>query len=288
MKWTEEHLNFLREHSYLKETELAQILNTTKGSIHQACRRYNIEINLDKKYWTPEEEICFKTDWENESLSYKYLSKKYKNRSVTALKSKAKRLGLSKRQHDSSYLTIKDITTEMQVSKDRVRNWIKHGLKYHNSQIKPYKYLISQSDLLSFLEKHQDLFNASKISEYLFIDEPDWLKKKRRNDRNKFIRKMGIKYTNSEKKTVEQLFKIGKSNADIAKTLNRTESGIERLLYEMNLSRKKYNSYEIEIIRNNADTKTIDEIVKMLPLRTKSGIIAKCQQLHIKYHSKKR
>lgn len=288
MKWTETRLNFLREHSYLKETELAQILNTTKGSIHQACRRYNIEINLDKKYWTPEEEICFKTDWGNESLSYKYLSKKYKNRSVTALKSKAKRLGLSKRQHNSSYLTIKDITTEMQVSKDRVRNWIKHGLKYHNSQIKPYKYLISQSDLLSFLEKHQNLFNASEISEYLFINEPEWLKEKRRNDRDKFVRKMGVRYTNSEKKTVEQLFKIGKSNADIAKTLNRTESGIERLLYEMNLSRKKYNSYEIDIIRNNADTKTIDEIVKMLPLRTKSGIISKCQQLHIKYHSKKR
>lgn len=43
---------------------------------------------------------------------------------------------------------------------------------------------------------------------------------------------------------------------------------------------------EIEIIKNNYRTHTLDEIVEMLPLRTRSGVIAKCEQLKIKYHTK--
>lgn len=286
MRWTKDKIEFLKQHTNLTVSELAEILQMSEGSVLQACKRHNIDVNLTKIYWSDEETKKFITDWQDETISYKSLSKKYQNRSITALKSKAKRLGLSQRQHDSSYLTVKDIMTEMNVSKDRVRGWIKHGLKYHISKIKPYKYLISQSDLLTFLEKNQSLFDASQVSEYLFVEEPEWLKNKRRTDRNTFIRKMGVKYSEGELKTITFMFKMGKSNQEIAKVVNRTESGIEKILTELKLSRKKYNQYEIEIIKQNADTKTIDEIAKMLPLRTKSGIIAKCQQLQIKYHSK--
>lgn len=289
--WTKEEIEILKdlcEHNQTLNRIQKDLPGKTAAQIRSKCQRLNISFNKERKYWSVQELSEFREDWEDATISYTGLRKKYKNRSITALRSCASRLGLAERPHDESYLTISDIMSEMQVSKDRVRMWIRNGLKYHKSKIKPVKYLIDSDDLLLFLKEHPDFYDASKISDYLFCDEPEWLREKRRQDISDFrIRsKKSEYYSDQECKYIISMFKRGKSNAEIAKELNRTEYGIERMLSILGYSRRRYNDYEIEIIKNNYRTHTLDEIVEMLPLRTRSGVIAKCEQLKIKYHTK--
>lgn len=45
--------------------------------------------------------------------------------------------------------------------------------------------------------------------------------------------------------------------------------------------------YELEIIRKNSPYMTIQELSKLLPLRTARGIQSKCEQLGLEYHISK-
>lgn len=269
-------------------TLVSALPEKSETQIRAKCKALHISFKKQRNYWSEQELQNFQEDWMDATISNAALRKKYQNRSITALRSCAKRLGLSERPHDDTYLTISDIMSEMQVSKDRVRMWIRNGLKYHKSHIKPIKYLIDVKDLLDFLQAHPSFYDASKVSQYIFYNEPEWFKQKRREDKTNFRTrsKKSEYYSDEECKQIIKMFKTGKSNAEIAKTLNRTEYGIERILSMLGYSRKRYNDYEIEIIKNHLESHTIDEITAMLPLRTKSGVIAKCEQLKLKYHSK--
>lgn len=286
--WTKEEEQKLKALCDAKKTLkhiMSALPDKTAVQIYHKCEALNLNFKKQRQYWTDDEKQAFKNDWQDSSISIPQLRRRYKNRSYIALSRQAKRMKLPKRSYDNSYLTVRDITTEMQVSKDRVRTWLKHGLKYHNSNIKPYKYLIDESDLLKFLENNPSFYDASKISSYLFNPEPQWLKTKRFKDAENFRTrsKKSEYYSNNECIQIINMFKQNKSNAEIAKALNRTESGIERMLALLNCSRKHYNQYELDILYKYHDQIHLDELVKMLPLRTRNGIIHKCQQLKLKY-----
>lgn len=286
--WTEEEKRLLTELCEKNKTLKAMqksFPDKTEAQIRTKCKNMGLEFNKKHKKWSPEELERFKADWSNHSISNTRLRTKYKNRSIMALRACARRLGLAERPYDDSYLRIGDIVEEMQVSKDRVRMWIRNGLKYHKSHIMPVKYLISQEDLLKFLKAHPECYDASKISKYIFHKEPQWLVEKRRQDAKDFRSrsKQAKYYDNAECVRLEAMFKQGKSNAEIAQALNRTEYGVERMLSILGFSRKHYNDYEIDIIRKFHDKVTIDELAAMLPLRTRTGIISKCEQLKLKY-----
>ena len=286
--WTEDEKTKLCElcaaNKSLKRI-MKEFPDKTEMQIRIKCKNLNIEFNKKRKKWSDKELQEFKIDWNDYGVSNAKLKTKYKNRSMTALRACARRLGLSSRPYDDSYLKINDIIAEMQVSKDRVRMWLKNGLKYHKSHIKPVKYLIDPDDLLDFLQQHPNYYDASKISQHIFHPEPEWLKQKRQIDKINFRTrsKKAEYYSDEECKQIIELFKNAKTNAEIAEKLNRTEYGIERILSVLGYSRKHYNDYEIDIIKTYHDKITIDEIAKMLPLRTRAGIIGKCEQLKLKY-----
>lgn len=286
--WTEEEVKQLTRLCKANKTMRRikrDFPDKTEPQIRARIKKLNLSYNKKRKPWTPEELKQFKEDWTDHKISGTTLRTKYKNRSISALRACAKRLNLTRRPFDSSFLRISDIAAEMQVSKDRVRTWIKHGLITYKSHITPIKYLIRQEDLLDFLKEHPKFYDASKISPYIFINEPEWLKAKRREDAENFKTKSkkAQAYSDAECLEIIRLFKRGCSNKEIGEKLNRTEYGIERMLTIFGLSRKKYNDYEIDIIKEYHDKITIDELVAMLPLRTRSGVIAKCEQLGLKY-----
>lgn len=284
--WTAEEIQFLRDANG-KQTikNLAKQLNRDEHSVRSKCLRDDIKYKHKRNYWTTNEIKEFKEDWNDGSISDKKLSEKY-GRSITALRSEAARLELGQRIPDLCYLTVSDIVNEMGVSKYTVYNWINKGLKVSKSKVKPYKYLIDSKNLLIFLKQNPKCYKANLISKYLFNNEPEWLHNKRLEDKRKINKRQYQEYSEEDTKVIVQLFKMGKSNEYIAEKLNRTPLAIEKRLSILNLSRKKYNEYEIEIIKNNIETKTIDEIAAMLPLRKKKGIIAKCEELGIKYKSR--
>lgn len=197
------------------------------------------------------------------------------NRTELALKDKASRLGLSVRPYDDEYLSVLDICNEMDVSEDRVLHWLRVGLKYRVIKV---KYLISQEDLLDFLRNNPDRYDASKISEYLFVDEPDWLIQKRKDDYVFCTSKSHIEYTNEEDMKIERLFKQGKSD----KEMRRSESALKKHREILG-----YNLYEIEILKKNSRYLTVDELLELLPLRDKKSIKYKCNDLGLPYHTRK-
>lgn len=288
--WTDDEKSRLAElcaqNKSLKRI-MKEFPDKSESQIRTKCKNMHIEFNKKRKKWTEEELEQFKADWMNHSISNSRLRSKYKNRTLMALRACANRLGLPERPFDDSYLRIGDIMNEMQVPKDRVRSWIKQGLKYKKSHIMPVKYLIDPQDLLKFLKAHPDAYDASKVSKYIFHPEPKWLTEKRKKDAEGFKSKAksAAYYENDECEKIIALFKQGKSNKEIADALGRTEYGIERMLAILNLSRKHYNDYEIEILMKYHDKILLDDLVRMLPLRTRAGIISKCEQLHLKYRT---
>ena len=275
--WTDEEIAFLKQNSNMSASELSKHLRHSKNAINEKAARDNIDIKKQRKKWSKKETKQFREDWYDERLSNKTLCKKYK-RSLVALRNQASIMKLGQRIQGKTSLTIGDIVREMQVSKDRVRKWLKNGLKHRVLKNKMKRYFISQEDLLEFLHNNPKIYDASLISEYLFIDEPDWLKQKRIADKGNFRRKQGIAYTNEEVKTIVKLFKTGKSNERIADAIKRTPAGVAKILDELGLSRHRYNDYEIEIIKANLD-KTPEELSKLLPLRKITGIKAKLCKL---------
>ena len=263
-----------------------QFPERTKNALELKIKRLGLQVKQSNRKWTDDEIEDFTDDWYNLSRSMKALSKKY-HRSEGALRQKAQKLGLGERKPDT-YLTVQDICEYMSVTDDKVYRWLENGLKFKKGRGK-IRYLITQDDLLEFLKNNPVVYDASKVSEYLFPTKPDWMKEKSKADVQFIPDKRQVEYTNEDDNRIVKLFKQGKSNADIARELRRTECGIATRLNILGLSRASYNWYEIEILEQYSDSKTVDELAAMLPLRTKEGIATKCKMLGLPYHySKKR
>lgn len=264
---------------------LMKYFNRTGNAIEVKVNRLGLKLDRPHKRWTKKELENFSKDWGSPKLSMQGLVRKY-HRSHHSLRKKALQLNLGARPYDDEYLDVATIVEEMNISSDRVYHFIELGLPHKINKSGKTKYLILQDDLLAFLESHQDLYNASDISDYLFYSEPNWLREKRIKDskahnKNTLLRS---EYTNEEDKTLEFLFKSGFSISDIALRFNRTETAIKTRLKILGYTSKFWNDYEVEILKSNSRYMTLDELVKLLPLRTVKGIQWKCEQLGIPYH----
>lgn len=265
---------------------LAEHFNRTETAIEIKVNRLGLQLQRTHRWWKDDEIEEFKSDWQDGTISIPVMKKKY-GRSYISLREKALELDLGARPYNDEYLSISDICEEMNVSHDRVSNWIKLGLKTKKNRSGRTKYLMSQKDLLDFLESHQDMFNANEISNYLFCEEPEWLKLKRSNDSLFYAKNLRSEYSDNDDRRIISLFKVGKSDEEIAIEMKRTSSAIKARLRLLGYTRKQYNDYEIEILKNNYRYLTIKELAKMLPLRTEKGIMYKCEQLGLRYHISK-
>lgn len=280
--WKENEVQLLQKLSEqgCSLSEMAeQLPGRTESAIKIKLRKSNLQYQYksNRMYWTEEEKAELEEDWYNENRTMKGLVRKFK-RSAGAIKQQALRMGLGER-NDYTALTTSQIMQEMQVTRGVVIDWIQRGLKARKSKATG-EYMIDSDDLLEFLEQHQHRFDATKISEYLFCQEPDWLREKRRNDyQNVREQSKGYKYTDSDIKRIIFLFKSGKSNIEIANIMNRTEISIKVLLPKLGYVRRYYNDYEVQILEENAEVHTVSELAKMLPLRSERSIQNKCKEL---------
>lgn len=280
-----EELKLLIDSGYTVK-QLAERFGRSETAITIKVSRLGKQIKKPNRTWKEEDEEQFKEDWLDPELSIHMLENKY-NRTWFGLRKRAQILGLGPRRYNDQYLSINTICEEMNVSADRVSSWIKKGLKAKKNRSGKVKKVIDQEDLLEFLEQHQDLFSADKISEYLFYKEPQWLIDKRKRDGLINKDKNRLPYTNEEDKRIQQMFKMGKSDDEIAIALKRTRSGILCRRMILGLTKREYMPYEIDILKKYSRYKTVYELAKMLPLRTPKGIEYECRKLGIPYHISK-
>jgi excisionase family DNA binding protein len=270
--------------------KIALELGRTENATRLRSKKLGVRIMTKGRRWTDEETNDFIAEWQDEEVSNDTLVRRHK-RTWHALQQRAVVLKLGPRNHDSYYLTVRDICDEMKVSSDRVYSWIRLGLKTHKSGQKRRHYLIDTDELLEFLEQHQDLFDASQVSNLLFIDEPDWLKAKRKSDGSWNKDKHNLEWTDSEDRSLVMMNQYNKSVAYMAEHFHRTECAIISRLNVLGCERKKKNSYtdnEIKILCEYSDSKTLAELAEMLPGRTVKGLEYKCKCLGIPYHLSKK
>ena len=186
--WTAEEYKLLEKLTMInKKTpkEIAEILGRTEDAIIIKINRRGLQIQTnDKRFWTNEEETLLSDLWGTES--FETIAKKL-NRTVSSIKNKAFLLGLGS-VIESNYngLTIKDISDLLGVNINTVSvGWIGLGLKYKVQKIsksKSYRY-VEIKDLYEFLEKNQNIWDSRNLEKNTLGAEPEWLKKKRKLDR---------------------------------------------------------------------------------------------------------
>lgn len=284
-KYEIEKLEQLSKNNYSLEEMVEQLPDRTLNSVKLKLKKLGLTYRYtsNRSYWSESEKKQFTEDWYEQKYTIKGLCNKY-NRSEGALKQQALRLGLGERR-DYSALSTTQVMQGMGVCRSTVIKWINDGLKATKSRARR-EYLIDSDDLLKYLKEHQDNFNADMMDDDLFYSVPEWLHKKKIEDHQNYRVKSGTdKYTNSEKQMIISMFKSGKSNAEIAKRMNRTETAIKVLLPKLGYIRRYYNEYEIEILKEQASTHTIQELSELLPLRSERSIKEKCRELNIKINN---
>lgn len=110
----------------------------------------------------------------------------------TAVRLKAKRMGLGAMKDASYYVCAREVSRMMGVDVHKVTDyWVrKYGLKCKKikSKKRTLWIFININELIKFLENHQDLWDSRKVEMYAFGMEPEWLKEKRKRDRSGGIR----------------------------------------------------------------------------------------------------
>lgn len=289
--WRENEINmllFLIEQGADIE-EIAEKLDRTENAVKTYARKHNIRIVTDGCRWTEDEIKEFTNDWKDADMTPGRLVKKY-HRTWGGLRRKAYKLGLGKRPVSDIYLTVKQVAAEMNVQEYTVRRWIELGLRTKKSKTnKTTTHLIDADDLLVFLESHQKLFDASKISDILFYDEPDWLKNKRRYDFANYNKNRNTEWSLADDNRLVWLFSKGRTDEEISKEMHRSCSAIQAHRFILGLCRPQnyWSEYEISVLLKYHEYKTVSELHEMLPERTAAAISRKCALMNITYHESK-
>lgn len=293
--WKEEEITKLIQliNQNKTKTEIAEELGRTVTAVQLKVNRlglaiYNTSDNKGNRgrNWNTDQDNLLKELWSDPELSKSVICNRL-HRSYYSIRKRALILNLGSRSYNDEYLSMSDVSEYMNVSIDRVSNWCKLGLPRKKSRSGKTKFLIDIDDLLKFLYNHQDMFDASKISEYLFYSEPQWLIDKRKKDKEFYPENLRKEFSNEEDKKIQSYFYMGYSDDKIAKLLKRTSQSIFHRRHVLNLMKGRYTDDEINILKKYSRYKTIDEIHELLPNRSNKSIEYKCCSLKIPYHIKK-
>lgn len=134
------------------------------------------------KLWTTSEIEYLRKCWGRSTLPY--IANKL-NRSKYAILVMANRLKLGAITKAGECMTATQAGKMLGIDHHSIIYWIKHFDLRAIHKIMSFKmryWMINHSDLLEWLEVHQDKFDSRKIEAYALGIEPLWLRKKRRSD----------------------------------------------------------------------------------------------------------
>lgn len=179
-----------------------------------------------RRRWTDEEIAYLKENYGN------YLDvtvAKRLGRSIDAVRVKAKRLHLRPfKAANGEYISICQLAEILKVDSHVLYRWNEKYSDFPAVSKKIYHsscLLIKFDNILPWLKKHQDIFNAKNIEPFSLGKEPDWLKKKRTEDFN-VSNNSGKHWTKREEDYLLHLWRQGKTIEEIAKIMGRSSAGI--------------------------------------------------------------
>lgn len=246
--WTAEDIELLKA---LADTdtleEIAKKLDRSTRSVWLKAHRMGIVIKSMRHYWTPEEDEYLKENWGTRRMGY--LCDKL-NRSQAAIEFRAKTLGLlnyteAKIDNSPHLLGLVEFSIESGISKDRILGSLskKYGFPLVKKRMTANgikaNYFVDLDKSLDWLKEHQNLYDATKISKYLYAQEPKWLRSKRLNDSLK-MQSVSWRYKHKEWKEHEiallkSMVLNNYSIYRIAKELNRHPGSVFSKMKELRL-----------------------------------------------------
>ena len=192
---------------------------------------------MDRKNrkWTPGEIEYLKDRWGTDTPNQ--IAKEL-GRTTTAIIVKSKVLSLGSFLDNSEYLNSFQITQLMGIDSHVIkRTWKNHGFKMRKRRIRGNKQfeVITLEEFVKWLKEHQELWDSRKIPEYGLGTEPEWLKEKRRLDELLPAKSRGTKYTPAEDNKLVMMCRMGKTQAEIAAALGRTESSVNARVQRLDI-----------------------------------------------------
>lgn len=272
--WTKDDDKRLAELLQTKSyKETAEILNRTLNSIHQRKKVLNLQSVRDsKRPWTPEDDGYLSENWGRYSM--RVLMKNLKRSEIAILQRAYQVLKLGPARESTDYVRISEFSKLSGISRDRIIGTLVPKYNFpivRKATLNRKDSYIDLDKALSWLESHQSLFDASKVSESLFVREPDWLKEKRKFDKQD---KSNIKsyaviknWTVEDNLRLSDLVKIGYSYDELAKIFQVTRSQIERQVININASWTApsfWKGEDFKYIQENWTTQSDEEMAKHL------------------------
>jgi len=207
------------------------------------------------KPWPKEQVKYLEAAWGRTSLP---TIAKNIDRSVNAVRLKARRIGLGRHLHSGDMITLNQLAKAAGKDYSAIREiWIPNGLpfQYIKSIKRRYK-VIDIDNFWEWAKEHRNLIDFSKVEENILGKEPYWVKEQRKAD---FLAR---KYKKSAWAPEEEVMLIQLLNTyrygyrEISQRLNRTEAAIKRRMYDLGIKQRP--------IRADNHTPWTDEEVDIL------------------------
>lgn len=186
-----------------------------------------------KKTWTKEEIEYLKEKWGN--ISLETLSKKL-NRTESAVKQKAQKLGLAAFLKCGEYITFNEMyfaITGHNSHSYQMTSWVKNRnfpLKYKKVGKSKFR-IVYLEEFWKWANKNQDFLDFSKFEPFSLGAEPEWVAKKRKMDKERAVQsqKNNIPWNNDDDNKLKHYLSMHKYTLlEVAKKLNRTTGAVLR------------------------------------------------------------
>jgi DNA-binding CsgD family transcriptional regulator len=186
--------------------------------------------------------------WSEEELDYLYdnwgllststIAKNLK-RTTGAIQHKAVEFGLGRHLESSGFVSLRTVLCEFgleETYKWYAKKLIDAGLPTHKQRVNKQSFcVIDLNEFWGFMEHHQDLLSFANLGLNALGKEPDWAKKKRREDYQKALKisQNNVRWTKKEDKQLLQLLKAGYNYIEIGQRMGRKPGGVRFRAYEL-------------------------------------------------------
>lgn len=194
-----------------------------------------MESSRNNRKWTKEELEYLQNNWGEQTPDI--IARNLK-RSVGAVINKSKKLELGSFLDNSEYVNAFSITQLMGIDSHVIqRTWKNHGFKMTKKKIRGNERfeVIKFDKFLKWLRTHQDLWDSRKIPPYGLGTEPEWLKEKREKDKLLPAKSRGTKYTPEEDNKIVLMYRMGRTQREIAQQLGRSESSVNARIQRLDI-----------------------------------------------------
>lgn len=248
--------------------------------------------------------------WNNDQIQYLHdkwgvrsikAIAKHLNKSVSAIKQKARREGLSDPMLHFDGITLSELMKALNKSYSKtVESWIGlYELPVRSKVFASTKAVkvIRYEDFWKWAEDHKELLNFAKVEENILGPEPDWVKVKRSADKMRSQRTwLSTPWSKQEDERLLQLVKQPSiTYPELARLLNRTESSIKRRLYDLNSkflpvrlnNHVKYTNDEVKLLRQMATAGYGYETIAERLGKSALGVRGKLERMNFDFKARK-